>query len=405
LRKLLLILLPLAVLVGGAWWLMERRSGLPQVPFARARHQSLSSTLVTNGRAEPSRWSSIRAERPGLVSQLMVAEGESVQHGAGIAVLSAPEARAELVAAEARLTEAQAELANLRGGGRPQELTEIENSLSRARLDLGTAEREVEGLRRLVEKQAATRYELEQAEARVAQARAQIEALEKRRQALVGDRDVEAARARVRNAEAGLQLARSRLADVTVRAPMSGVVYSLPVRAGSYVNPGDEVGRVGVVEMLRVTVFVDEPELGRVALGQPVRITWDARPGRVWEGTVGQLPTQVVTHGTREVGEVICTIGNAERDLLPGTNVNVEILTASAERALTIPKAALRTVNRETGVYLLQEGNRIAWRSVKAGIASITDVEVLDGLSEGDAVALQSETGVEPGMEVRPQFP
>ena len=57
-------------------------------------------------------------------------------------------------------------------------------------------------------------------------------------------------------------------------------------RAGSYVSPGDLVANVGQAGRLRVRVYVDEPELGRVAVGQPVTITWDALPGQSWPGKV-----------------------------------------------------------------------------------------------------------------------
>ena len=63
---------------------------------------------------------------------------------------------------------------------------------------------------------------------------------------------------------------------------MAGVVYGREVRPGSYVNAGDLIANIGRMDRLRVRVYVDEPELGRVAEGQPVTITWDALPGRQW---------------------------------------------------------------------------------------------------------------------------
>ncbi|HOK47431.1 MAG TPA: efflux RND transporter periplasmic adaptor subunit, partial [Bryobacteraceae bacterium] len=100
----------------------------------------------------------------------------------------------------------------------------------------------------------------------------------------------------------------------------------LSARRGSYVNTGDTVAEIGELGTLRVRVYVDEPELGRVAEGMPAVITWDAMPERQWKGTVEKMPTQIVALGTRQVGEVIVTIENADQSLLPGTNINAEII-------------------------------------------------------------------------------
>ena len=80
---------------------------------------------------------------------------------------------------------------------------------------------------------------------------------------------------------------------------------------------------IGKLERVRVNVYVDEPDLGRVTRGLPVSIAWDALPGRSWKGEVDKTPTQVEALGSRQVGQVICVIENPNRDLLPGTNVTL----------------------------------------------------------------------------------
>ena len=121
-----------------------------------------------------------------------------------------------------------------------------------------------------------------------------------------------------RDAEAAVKSAQHRLALGSIRAPVSGTLYQFDLKVGAYLQPGDLVGLVGNLDKVKVTVYVDEPDLGRVAVGMPVTITWDAMPGRQWKGTVDKFPTQVVALGTRQVGEVGCIIDNPDRDLLPG---------------------------------------------------------------------------------------
>ena len=82
-------------------------------------------------------------------------------------------------------------------------------------------------------------------------------------------------------------------------------------------------------------------------------ITWDAMPGRKWKGSVDKTPTQIVALGTRQVGEVYCVIDNPDLDLLPGTNVNVDITAEESAGALTIPKEAVRRELGQAGVFAL----------------------------------------------------
>jgi RND family efflux transporter MFP subunit len=181
---------------------------------------------------------------------------------------------------------------------------------------------------------------------------------------------------------------------------MGGIVYHVDTRQGAYLNPGDLVANVGKLDKMRVTVYVDEPELGRIQAGMPVTITWDARPGREWTGTVEQLPTQIVALGSRQVGEVICVVDNSNHELLPGTNVNAEIRTERVENALTTPREALRRRGNQTGVFVLQ-GSVVRWRPIRTGSQSVTRVQVVEGLVDTDAVALPTENPLSDGMSVQ----
>src|SRR5262249_41789953 len=154
---------------------------------------------------------------------------------------------------------------------------------------------------------------------KVSEAQLDIDALTRKRAALVGASDKSVAEALFREGQAAAAQARRRIAQAEIRAPISGVVYNLPARTGAYVNAGDLIASVGTLDRLRVRVYIDEPELGRIAIGQPVTITWDALPGVSWSGAVDKLPTEVIALGTRQVGEVFCAIENRNRKLVPGT--------------------------------------------------------------------------------------
>jgi len=402
-RRLLLAVLTVAA-IAGAWLIRRGSSAPPEVAFAAAKRETLVSTLTTNGKAEPYEFVIVRAQREGRLERLAASKGQQVRPGDLLAQLDQGEARAELAAAEARLKQARAAVEVLERGGREAELAEVEAALLRARLEMKAAERDYESLRRLVDKQAAAPHEMQVAADRLDRARADIRGLEKKRAALVSVGDRQAAGARLEEALAAREQAARRLEQCRIRTPLGGVVYDLPLRAGELVRTGDLVAAVGKLNPMRVRVYVDEPELGRLAPGMPVVITWDALPGRRWQGRIEQMPLQVKALGTRQVGEVVLTIENPGLDLLPGANVNAEVRTRVVSDGIIIPKEAVRRQSDQTGVYLLGRGDRLVWRAVELGASSLTRVQVLTGLGEGDRVALAFDRPLRDGLRVRPRF-
>jgi RND family efflux transporter MFP subunit len=215
------------------------------------------------------------------------------------------------------------------------------------------------------------------------------------------------AQARLQDAQAAVALAHHRLGLGDIKSPISGTLYQFDLKLGAYLQPGDIVGLIGNLDQVKVTVYVDEPDLGRVAEGMPVIITWDARPGQKWSGRVDKLPTEVTALGTRTVGEVTTIVDNPNHDLIPGVTVNATIVSKVVTDALAIPKAALRVIQGVNGVYKL-EGDHLAWVPVQPGVSDINNVQILAGLKPGDRAADRvvepSDAEIQNGMHVRPVF-
>lgn len=397
-RILLLALVPVALLV---WWAIHQKSLPPEIPFTTAHRETLISNLITNGKAEPIVWQDIRVDNQGLITQVPVKEGQRVAQGTLLAKLSEPGLNEDLSAALAREEEARAALETLKAGGKTVELAQIDSDIERTRSDHDQTLKDYNSLKRLHDKQAASTMDVEVAHAKLHDTELALAALEKRRAALVSKQDVEAGNARLQAAQAAVGLARERLAQGAIFAPIGGVVFHLPARPGTYLNPGDLVASIGNIDHLRVRVYVDEPELGRVQVGQPVKIAWDGLPGHSWTGEVEKRPTEIIPLGTRQVGEVLVTIDNPNHELVPGTNVNAEIRTNVVENALTIPKEAMHREDGVVGVYLL-DANRVVWRAVKLGSASVTRAQIVEGLQDNDRVALPSDHALKDGDPVRP---
>jgi HlyD family secretion protein len=388
--------------VGAAVWIHERSTAGPAVAFAKVKRDSLVSSLTTNARIEPSTWAEIHAERAGAVERVAVHKGQTVRKGELLVALTSQDARAEVAAAQAAGAQARAQLETVLHGGAAQAQVDVANEIARNRLELAVAQRDYEITKRLAAKQAATGQDVVDASQRVERLQAAIAGLEKKRSSLVEATDRDAAEAKVREAEAVLEQARLRLERSAIQSPMNGTVFSLPVREGAFLTAGDPVASVGSLHKLQVRIQVDEPELGRVGVGMPVTVTWDALPGRQWRGTVEKMPTEVAPLGTRQVGVALATIDNPDLKLVPGTNVNVEVTSQAVADGLTIPKEAIRTENGKTGVYVLRD-SQVVWRPIELGASSITRAVVVSGLVEGDMVALRTERALRNGQAVRPE--
>jgi len=399
--KRLLWLLPLALIGAGVWWGISLKNAPPEVRFAVAKSGPLVDTLVTNGKVEPVAYATVRAERAGVLTKLLVEKGQPVAAGAVVAEIDSAEWKNAIEAAEARVAQIQAELTVQQSGGRAADLADIDGQLAKLDLDRKQLESELATVRRLLAKNAATKQEEQVLNDRLAQIQQQRRTLQARRAVLFTPADRSVLEARLREARTAVTAARDKQGQGILRAPMSGIVYQVDPRTGAFLNPGDLVANIGKVDELLVKVFIDEPELGRVAPGMPAVITWDAMPAKQWEGRVAAMPAQIVTMGTRQVGEVTVRIANTERALPPGANINAAIRSREASQAVTIPKESLRREGGVQGVYVLS-GNILQWRAVKLGVTNITHAQVLEGVAAGDHVVLATDVPIRSGQSVTP---
>lgn len=389
-RKYWIPLVLLAVLI--LWWSFSRGDSAPTIHFSTAKPVRIESSVSTNGKVEPVDWAAARAETAGVVKAINVQRGQEVRAGQTLVLLDTTSAQSDLASALARQQEAQAETQTLTQGGKASQLANLNDSIRTAQEAVAVAQRNYDAMQRLANQQAATKLQVQDAKDSLERAKLQLAGLEDQRRTLVTAIDKEVAQARLHGAQAEVGLAQHRIGLGDVRAPISGTLYQFDLKLGAYMQPGDLVGLIGQLDEVKVTVYVDEPDLGRVGVGMPVTITWDARPGQKWFGHVEKLPTEVTALGTRTVGEVTTIVDNPTHDLIPGVTVNATIISKVVPDALAIPKAALRVIQGANGVFKL-EGDHLVWTPVKAGISDVNNVEIVQGLKQGDKVA---DRAVEP---------
>jgi len=398
-RIVLVIVVVVGVLAGAAFYRSYQRS-VRVVRAVRVERQDLHTGVVTNGKAEPISFREVRAELEGEVSELGVQHGDAVRQDQKLLALGAGQVTSELEQARAELAEAESTLRLLQQGGTAAQVDELRAQLDAARRERDQAAEQVQQNERLAEHGAIARVELEQSRLRLTKAEADLALLQEKWNKRSDPNEVARAEAHVAAARAALALAESRRRASTIVSPLGGTVYSIAVRVGDHVNRGDLLARVGELDRIRVRVFVDEPDLGRLRQSQPVLITWDGLPGREWTGEVERMPVAVTELGSRTVGEVVCTVDNPGHELLPNTNLNVEIITERKSSVLTVPRAAALGSGADRYVFLMRNGALVR-QGIQTGILSPTHAEVTQGLNEGDEVAIPGEAVLQEGMRVR----
>ena len=358
-----------------------------EVRAETAQVESIQNTISTNGKIEPADNFEAHASAPAIVRRVFVHEGEQVKPGQLLVQLDDADARAAAAHAMAQLRAADADMSAIAQGGTQDEIINTDSGLAKAKAELETAQRNFGAMKKLHEKGSASAGELREAETRLLGAQADLSLMQRKHSERYSNPEVSKVKAEAVDARAAYEASQELLKNLNIRAPRAGTVYSVPLRQGSFANPGDLLVEVTQLSKMQVRAFVDEPEIGKLALGQEVIASWDALPGRTWEGTVSRVPSTVVTRGTRNVGEMVCTIDNSDLKLLPNVNVNVLITTAKEDKALTVSREAVYQENGKRYIYVIRDGH-LKRMEVETGISSLTRIEIKTGLQDGARVAL-----------------
>ena len=383
--------------------ILALRRGDPAVTVVRVEREDLSATITSNGKVEPISPDAAHAQFATFVDKVMATEGQPVHRGQVILTLDSADIRSQLAQARSDLLTAQNDLRNARAGGPPDQVAQLDGDLKAAEIQTKNLETSEQALEGLVAKQAATQDELAQAQESLAKARANQAALQAKKQDLAtrSAAIVQGAQLRVSQAEENVQSLDDKVRSATVTADMDGTLYSLPVHEGDFVKLGDTLAEMADLRHVRVRAFVDEPDIGSLEQNQHVVVTWDAKPGLSWGGHTEEVPKQVVARGVRSVGEVLCSVDNDRLDLLPNTNVQVQIMVRERHGVLAVPRAAVLGDTNQHYVFVFGD-DKVRRRDITIGVAGTYKYEVLSGLAENDRVAEPEPGGrqLHDGMEV-----
>ncbi len=439
------VLVVLALIIG--FTVRQSSKNVATVQTGKAQRQDLSTIVSASGEIKPKTYANIGANAFGKITHLYVKEGDRVKKGQLLAQLENVQSSADVTANEASLqaaeTDAQAADAALKTS---------QADLLRAQADYDRNKMDWERAQSLFKDGLISKSDFDsrknawstadaglvQAEARVAQAKAQHDSADRH----------------IAQAKATLVHYADLLQKTTNMSPFDGVVTNLPVREGETVvvgiqnAQGSTLMTIADMSVITAEVKVDETDIVNVRLGQPAEVTIDAIPKKIFHGTVSEIGDNAIirssgvsTSQSNTASEeakdfkVVVTLSDAPTDLRPGLSTTAKITTATRSNVLSVPIQALTMRTKEQmdqqnnapgsvhaaapaakqvasksktddelqGVFVIRNKKAI-FVPVATGITGRTDIEVLDGLKEGDEVITGSYKvlrSLRPGSSVK----
>lgn len=240
--------------------------------------------------------------------------------------------------------------------------------------------------------------ELQQARANLALARSSHQRnLELLGRKFLSQQAVDNSAATLKVQEAAVQLAEAKVAKASIRAPFTGVVGLRNVGVGDYVKDGQELINIEDVATLRVDFKLPETYIGRLSKGQTVEVTTDALAGERFKAVLDATDPLVDANGRAIAARA--RLDNAAGKLRPGMFVRVRVLFGERKGVLMVPEQAI-VPGGQPAVFKVVDG-KAALVKVRLGVRRAAQVEVVEGLSEGDLVVTAGQLKLREGAPVR----
>ncbi|MBI3951182.1 MAG: HlyD family efflux transporter periplasmic adaptor subunit [Acidobacteria bacterium] len=443
---LVVILLGLAAVVGIS--VTQNRQDIPAVEVETVQRRALLESKVTaNGEVRPLNSYNLTSEVPGRVLEIFVREGDIVKAGQSLLKIDPAQLESGLAGDLATMRAAQIdrESTEVQLQAARNNVSNVEASLAAARYDLeraksdeSLAKEDFDRAQKLVEQEIFSKAQFDAAKFRYEGAKALVRAQQSRIDQLEAQlRDakiridaaktaISSADARIAQTKARVNAAQDQYAKTIQKAPIDGVIASLPIRPGQYVLASFQTTPLlTIADMSQVTVEVqvDETDVTSVHPGQNVKIKVDALGESQLDGHVKEVAQAPTTSGggleslsktTQEAKDFKVVInlvnltGETRNRLKPGMSATATITTDSRQNVLAIPLQAIvqrekptagstaktsggapaaqkETKEEVQGVFVL-EGTHARFRPIKTGIIGETDIEVVEGLKEGEQI-------------------
>jgi HlyD family secretion protein len=348
------------------------QNGVVTVQTGRAVRQDLVSLVTASGEIKPRNYVNIGANVMGRIVEIHVKEGDRVRKNQVLAKLESVQAQADLQAQQAALNSALAESAAAEAGLRAMDenLRTAAASVDRARAELERAKLDYERAAQLFQDKLVAKQEFDTKKSQYEALAAALREAEARVSQMKAQREQTAAQlAAAQRRVAQVRAAVDRVADVLQKhsaiAPLDGIVTNLPVRVGETVVPGVQNSAASLImtiadmSVITAEVKVDETDIVNVKLDQVADVTIDAMPNRVFKGRVIEIGNTAILRSSGLAAsqsaissqeakdfKVVIALDNPPDEARPGLSCTAKIVTATREKALSIPIQALTVRQR-----------------------------------------------------------
>lgn len=362
--------LSLAALAAGGSLFFSATTGKESVPTDEPRIIAVKRTTIQTrvsetGTLEPARTLEIKSQVSGEVRRLHVEEGHRVEAGRPLVVIQQEPSEARQVA-------------------------QIRATLEEQRVTLARAQRDLARLRSLLDKGYISEQDLEAADENVQHAKVRRDLAKRQLWLALGGNE------QLYRQYLERDLSSDDLEEFVIMAPAAGTVLELNVEPGELITSGTATVGGGTVLMtladltrMVVQAKINEVNISRVAVGQPVEVRLDALPDTTFDGTVTAIAPQGEKEESIVTYEVRIEMQNEHQQLRPLMTANVDILTEVLPDVITLPLEALRVENGDDIVFVLTNGGRLA-RRVRVGLRTESHAVIAHGLEEGETVIIPS---------------
>ena len=405
----------------GVYWTIRDRVSAADIEALTLpiETQTITIRIEASGTVEPIQTVNLSPRTSDLLAELYVEQGDQVAQGQVIARMKGDDIEAEVIQAQARVTQAEARLARLRNGNRAEEITQSQARVTQAEARVADAEArltlaiERAGRNRfLTDRGALSRDELDAAMQEVESARADLE-LDRanRREAQEnlsllqqGSRveDIVEAEAQLQEAVGNLRAVEVRLEDTYIKAPFDGVIAQKFATAGAFVTPTTSASEVSsatssaIVEIARgleVLAAVPEVDIGEILVGQRVEIVADAYPDQSFKGRVRLVAPEAILEQNVTLFQIRIELVTGQDQLKSGMNVDVEFIADQSRETILVPTVAIVTRNGEPGILTPDDNQQPLFRSVTLGSVVENRIEILHGLQAGERIFVNLPPG------------
>lgn len=379
-----------------------------ELTTVRVERGSMEEVVSELGTLEP--WDEIELtpETGGEVAQVLVEVGQRVKKGEPLLVFDTSDLEISLKKARAQYKAAQAELEKALKKPEKVELKQKEVAYQQALVAYEKARDAYEKNQKLFTAGAISLETLKESERDLRLAEANLEMaeaeLEETKQGTSSE-DIAILRSQLEQIQTDIEVIEKDIQDATVVAPIESTVLSIEIEEGERATEETVLMVLGNISLMRAVTYINEVDIPKVRIGQKVRISVDAFPDRTFWGEVTEIGLDGIIQENVVTYPVKIKIPNPEGLLFSGMTVEADIIIEARENALLLPVEAVEERGGEYLVFVKGEDGKPQPKKVKVGLRNESQVEIVEGLQEGDQVLLGvTETVSSGGSGERPRM-